>query len=135
MSKLESKIGKIPKKASTIYEFMADFRNFETLLPGDKVQMNHIDDSNIHFKIPALGEVKLEIAEKRPNDLIKISGNASDGSLIHFWAQIKEVGAEDSRIKLTMETKLKPMLQMMANKPLKQLLNTMIEKLESFNFE
>lgn len=135
MGKLESKIGKVSKNADTIYTFMADFRNFESLLPGDKVKVVYLDDSNIHFKIPALGEIKLEIAEKRPNDLIKISGNASDGSLIDFWAQIKEAGPEDSRIKLTMNTQLKPMLQMMANKPLKQLLNTMIDKLESFNFE
>jgi carbon monoxide dehydrogenase subunit G len=45
------------------------------------------------------------------------------------------VAENDTRVKLTLEADLNPMVQMMAKKPLKEFLDKLIDQLEKYNFD
>lgn len=132
--KLESKIGKVNKNQETVYNFLSDFSNFEHLIPADKVKNWESTAESCSFEIDMLGKTGFKIVEKEPFKLIKLTDIEGSKFGFFFWIQIKQMAENDSRIKLTMDVDLNPMMQMMAKKPLQNFLNTLIEQMENMTY-
>ncbi len=133
--KIESRIGKADSGAELIYNFIIDFRNFKNIIPQEKVSDWEADEESCSFKIDTIGTMGMKIFEKEPFKLIKIK---SDPSISQYnftmWIQIKEVDATGSRIKITIEPDINKMLIPMVKSPLKQFVNSLVEKIETFDF-
>ena len=133
--KLESKIGKIESSDERIYNFLTNFENFKNLIPPDKVRNWQSDDSSCSFTIDPIGETGVRIVEKEPCNLIKLT-NLEESSLnFFFWVQLKMLSENDTRIKLTLEANLNPMMQMMAKKPLQDFLDKLVDQLTKYTFQ
>ena len=135
MTTLESRIGKIQSSQENVFNFLSDFNNFKQFVPEDKVDNWKSDNDTCSFKVTGIGDVGLEIIEKEPFDLIKITGNGMANVEFYLWIQLKEVVQEDTRVKLTMKAELNPMLKMVASKPLANFLELMVKYMEEFSFE
>ena len=135
MTKYESRIGHIQSSEEKVYSFLSDFNNFREFIPEDQVQDWKSDADSCSFTIGGMGGVGLEIVERNPCSLIKMTGNGMSQVDFFLWIQLKEAGENNTRVKLTMKADLNPMIQMMAAKPLKNFLNMMVDYMENFSFE
>lgn len=134
MTTFESRIGKIQSSQKAVYSFLSDFNNFEQFIPGDKASDWKSDKNKCSFKVNGIGEVGLEIMEREPDKLIKITGSGMASVEFYMWIQLKELEEHDTRVKLTLKADLNPMIKMVASNPLKNFLEIMITKMESYSF-
>lgn len=132
--RLESKVGVIPKNDQVVYDFLADFNNFRELIPQDKIQNWQSDEDSCRFTVNPIGETGVRIIEREPHKLIKLKGIEESKFDFTFWVQLKQVAEEDTRIKLTLEADLNPMIQMMAKKPLQEFLDKLVDQLSRYSF-
>ena len=134
MIKLESRIGKINNSEENVYNFLSDFNNFKELIPGDKIKDWESSSDTCRFTIESIGEARMQIVEKQPYKLIKVSSQVNNNIDFNFWIQIKQAGDNDTRIKLTIKADVNPMLQMVAKKPLQTFLDSLIDQIEKLPF-
>jgi carbon monoxide dehydrogenase subunit G len=86
------------------------------------------------FTVDGVGKAGLKIIEKEPHSLIKIASDEQTSFDFTLWIQIKEIEPSDSRIKITTEVKLNPMMAAMVKSPLKNLVDTLIDQAEKLSF-
>ena len=132
-TKFESKIGSVNNSKEKLYNFISDFKNFESLIPPDKVKNFLATEEECSFDVEYLGHTGLKIIEKEPYKLVKISGNETEKNKFFLWIQIKEVQPGDSRVKVTLEVDLPPMMKMIASKPLQSFVDTLVDQMEKLN--
>jgi carbon monoxide dehydrogenase subunit G len=134
MSKIESRIGFIKESEERIYSFLSDFNNFKNLVPADKVKNWESNADSCRFTVEGIGPVGLRILEKEPNKLIKITSEGKKPVPFTVWIQIKEVAEKDSRIKITADVDVNPLMIAMIKSPLKSFVDTLVEQAEKMNF-
>ncbi len=135
MLKLESRIGVVPFSDETVFNYLSDFRNFSALIPGDKIKNWEATADTCRFSADMIGEVGFKIIEKEPFKLIKVTGDEHTKYSFFLWIQLKKEGEKDTRIKLTLHAEINPMLQMMAKKPLQNILDMLVDQIEKIRFE
>ncbi len=134
MSKIESRIGVIKHPAEKIYKYISNFDNFKSLIPEGRVKDFESSGDSCRFTVEGIGQAGLRIVEKEPHKLIKISSDEQTAFDFLLWIQIKEVQPGDSRIRITAEVKLNPVMAAMVKKPLKQFVDTLVEQAEKLDF-
>ena len=135
MSKIESKIGVVKQPGEKIYKYISDFNNFQSLIPEDKVKDFESTEDTCSFTVEGIGQAGLKIIEKEPFSLIKISSDEQTSFDFLLWIQIKEVEPSDSRIRITTEVNLNPMMAAMAKKPIKKFVDTLVDQAEKISYE
>jgi carbon monoxide dehydrogenase subunit G len=130
MLKIESCIGIIRESEEKIYTFLSDFNNFRDLVPENRVKNWESTADSCNFNVEGIGSVGLRILEKEPNKLIKISSDGNKPVPFFVWFQIKEVAEKDSRIKITAEVEVNPLMAAMVKGPLKLFVDSLIEQAE-----
>jgi len=134
MTKIESKIGVINQSAEKIFNYISNFDNFRSLIPEDKVKDFESSGDSCRFNVTGVGQAGLKIIEKEPHKLIKISSDEQTSFDFLLWIQIKELEPSNSRIKITTEVELNPMMAAMVKKPLKNFVDTLIDQAEKVNY-
>jgi carbon monoxide dehydrogenase subunit G len=132
--KVESKIGKIEASDEKIYNFLTNFNNFKQMIPADKIKNWQSDETSCRFTVDFVGETGVKILQKEPYSLIKLASIDDSKYNFLFWVQLKKIDSEDTHIKLTMEAKLNPMIEMMAKKPLQEFLDKVVDQLVKYKF-
>lgn len=133
--KIESKIGKSANSDLKIFEFITNFHNFKELLPAGKVSGWEASEDKCSFNVDPLGRTGLRIIEKEPNKLVKMASDPEFSSYqFNIWIQLKKVAEDDTRVKITIEPLVNKMLLPMLKLPLKKLADSIIDKIEGFNF-
>ncbi len=135
MTRIESRIGVVKQPAEKIFNYISNFNNFNQLIPEDKVKDFESTDDTCRFKVEGIGQAGLRIIEKEPHKLIKISSDEETTFDLLLWIQIKEIEPGDSRIKITTEVNLNPMMATMVRKPLKNFIDTLIEQAEKISYD
>ena len=135
MERIVSKIGIVKQPAEKIFNFISNFNNFSQLIPEDKVKDFESTDDTCRFKVEGIGQAGLRIIEKEPHKLIKISSDEETTFDLLLWIQIKEIEPGDSRMKITTEVTLNPMMATMVKKPLKNFVDTLIDQAEKISYD
>jgi carbon monoxide dehydrogenase subunit G len=133
--KIESRIGKITGNDEKAFEFLTDFKNFSGLIPQDRVKDFQATNDTCSFSVPGIGNAGLKIVEKERPKLVKIQADEHTRFDFNLWIQLKKLSENDTRVKITVEPQLNPMIEAMAKKPLKQFVDTLVDHIERFNFE
>ncbi|MEE4196312.1 MAG: polyketide cyclase [Bacteroidales bacterium] len=134
MSKYTSKIGKINQPDEIIYDFLSDFRNFERIIPRDKISGFEAAEESCKFRIDGIGEAGLKTVEKEPHKLIKITSDGKAPFDFSFWIQLKPVEQDKkiTAIRLTMDARLNPMMKMMVGKHLQKGIDALVDHMVTF---
>ncbi len=139
MTTIESTVTKSPYSDEKIFNILSDLSNIERVkdrLPQDKVKNMTFDKDSCSFEIAEapIGPISIRIIEREPNKTIKFG---SDQSPIAFnlWIQLKSVGENDTRMKVTIKADINMMIKMMIEKPLKQGLDKIAEMLASIPYD
>ena len=141
MAKYESSIKQIPYSQSVVYNKLADLSNLEVLkekmgntdIPDeikDKASEEQINKAKevldkmefttdtISIDIAPIGQLVIEIIERQPEKLIKLTSTQSPIP-ITLWIQILPTSETTSKMKLTLEAELNMFMKMMAGNKLK----------------
>ena len=134
--KIESRIGKSSSSDKQIYGFITDFNNFKSLVPADRVSQWESSAEQCSFRVDPVGKATMKIVEKTPFSLVKIA-SVPDFSTYNFtiWIQLKKVDEIDTRVKITIEPHVNKFLLPMIKSPLKQLVDGIVDHIETFNFD
>ena len=135
MTRIESKIGVVKHPAEKIFNYVSNFNNFNQLIPEDKVKDFESTENTCRFKVDGIGQAGLRIIEREPHKLIKISSDEETTFDLLLWIQIKEIKPGDSRMKITTEVNLNPMMASVVKKPLKKFVDTLIDQAEKLSFD
>lgn len=108
-----------------LYEFMGDFNNFKHLLPDDKIENFECTNEQCSFGIKGLMTLTIKIKEKVPKS--RITFETSGLAKFIFTLHINLLQNQTTNVHL--EGDMNPFIKVMAEKPLKELINTMALKL------
>ncbi|HOY37812.1 MAG: hypothetical protein KBB11_02915 [Bacteroidales bacterium] len=130
---VESKVVKVPQHDEKIFNFLSDFRNFNSFIPPDLEEWTS-DAESCSFK--AKGQrISLIFAAKEPFKTIKITSKAENPFEFFFWIQLKAVDSSSTAIKLTIEAELNVIMRNMLEKPAKQMLDKLADALCNLSYQ
>ena len=128
MTKLESNKVVLDKPSATIFNFLIDFNNFEKLMPQQVTNWKSTGE-DCSFTIQGMATLGMKYAEKIPHTEVRIVPNGKVPFDFKLTCLIAET-ATGCEAQLVMDADLNPFLKMMAEKPLTNFLNLLVERLK-----
>ena len=121
---LESPKINVSKSTQEVFNFLTDIKNFETLMPENISKFEVIDEDKFLFALKGMPEIILKKKEVIPPNKIVLgaAGGKIDFSLI---ANIVEVDATTSEVKLDFTGDFNPMMAMMIKSPISKFIETL----------
>ena len=121
---LESPRVTVEKSAQELFDLLCDVKNFEKLMPENIAKFEVIGDDAFIFGLKGMPEIKLVMKEKNaPNKIVL--GAASDKLPFTLVANIDEVSANASGVKLDFEGEFNAMMAMMIKGPIGKFIDTL----------
>jgi hypothetical protein len=119
--------------AEELYHFVTDIRNFVRFIPEDKFSDMIIDKDSCSFNVSMLGKVNIRLRDKKEFTEVVFTGNAMP--INEFTLDIRFCDSEtgSSEVKLIVQAKLNPFLQMLAAEPIKSFMEMLVVEIEKFN--
>lgn len=118
---------KINASEKSVFTFLSDLRNFETLMP-EQVTDYQADFDRCSFTIKGMADLHLLAVERNPFHQIKLIPEGKSPFEFELVANIRNV-SQQTEVRISMSAELNPMLAMMAKRPLQNLVNIMADKL------
>jgi hypothetical protein len=125
MAEFVSEIKTIPGNEADIFEMLSNLSNLENFkdkIPQDKLSDFSFDRDSCSFSVNPIGRVKFSIVEREPFKTIKFMAEESPVEVL-MWIQLKQMGENDTKMKLTVKADLNPFLKPMLSKPLQEGVN------------
>ena len=111
-----------------LFEYIGNMNNMPSVLPEQVVNVT-ADYDNLSFTIQGMGSVALRVNKREPNKFIQL---VPEGKVpFQFALNIYIRGGEQSECYFEIDAQLNPLMQMMASRPLQNLVNMMAEKVEN----
>jgi carbon monoxide dehydrogenase subunit G len=128
MTQLQSDTVQLRKPASEVFAFLSDFNNFSRLMP-EQVTDWRATSEECSFTIKGMASLGMKYAEKIPHSRLRIVPN---GKVPFDFTLVCQLGdtADGSTAQLIMDADLNPFLRLMAEKPLTNFLNLLVNKLK-----
>jgi hypothetical protein len=109
----------------SLFDFMGDFNNFKHLLPDGKIENFECTAEQCSFGIKGLMPLTIKIKEKVP--IVRITFETTGIAKFVFTLHIHFLENQTTNVEL--EGDMNPFIKAMAEKPLRELVNTMATKL------
>ena len=134
MTRFESEIKDVNQPASAIYQVLSNFDNFGHLLPEDKISNWQSFGDSCRFEVVGLGQFGLKIVNKDADKMVKYTADGSVPFNFFLWVQLKEIDSSTTKIKVTLDADLNPMLKMVTSGPLKKFIGLLAEAIASHTY-
>lgn len=118
----------VQKSQKELFDFLADLKNFETLMPAS-IQKFEVDGDSFLFGLKGMPEIRLVLKEKTPYSNITL-GAASSKLDFHLVADINEIDSNSCEAQLDFNGEFNAMMAMMVKKPLTTFIETLTENLK-----
>ena len=129
MVNIKSEKKEINSSAGVIFSFLSDFNNFQNLMPEQIINWQS-DKDTCSFTIKGMADIGMKIEEKIYPEKIKIVSHGKNPFTFELLCFIDYKSENSSMVYLHFNANLNPMLAMMTKKPLQNLVNIMVEKLQ-----
>ncbi len=127
--KVESKKELVQSDAQSIFNYLANFNNFGSMLPEQIENWTSTTDT-CSFAIKGLATLHLNFKNKTPYSQLVIEGTTNLTSekfeLIFDLASVQQTQTE---VVVTFQIDINPMMAMMAKNPLQNFVNVLVQKL------
>jgi carbon monoxide dehydrogenase subunit G len=124
--KVESKIGKNACLDVDLFNFLSDFTKFTRLLPPEHQNKLQVSHEECIINAGVMGNFTLKYIERESPKLIKIGTEGAKESLT-IWIQLKNAGAYDTRIKITMSLEIGMMAKIMIKGKIQQFADSLCD--------
>ncbi|MBO7317044.1 MAG: SRPBCC family protein [Paludibacteraceae bacterium] len=131
MTTYESNIETLNSSAMSAYELFSDLKNLEKFkdrLPTDKIKDIEFDTDSCRFSVDPIGKVGFVIVDKEEGKTIKFGAENSPVEA-NMWIQLKEVGENVTKMKLTIKAELPFLIKSMVDGKLKTFINQLSKAL------
>lgn len=129
--KIVSRVAKLHTPAAPIYRVISDFSFMNKITPpDDKVKILNSDSDSCTISVEGGGQFGMKIIERKENELVKIGTDDAAPFAVNIWIQLKEVEAYDTRLRITLHSKMNPLIKVVAQKPLTNFVESLVDKLE-----
>ncbi|HOG19896.1 MAG TPA: hypothetical protein PKW37_05595 [Salinivirgaceae bacterium] len=129
--KIVSRIAKLHTPSTAIYRMISDFSFLDKITPpDDRVKIVSCNSDMCKIAIEGGGEFTMVIAERKENELVKISNDSNSPFDFKLWIQLKEKVAYETYLRITLHATMNPFMKMVAQKPLTNFVESMVDKLE-----
>lgn len=133
LTTFESRKGDLTCTQSELFDFITDIRNFKQFIPaGASINDLHIDSESCSFSISSMGNVTLNLFEKKPFDKVVYNGTLFQSNSFSLVIDIRENMTGKAEVHLIVASQLNPLMKMVAAKPIENFLGKMIEEMEKF---
>ncbi|MBC3847670.1 SRPBCC family protein [Winogradskyella echinorum] len=114
----------IDKSAEDTFNFLSDVKNFESLMPENISKFEVLENDKFLFALKGMPEIVLKKKEATPNS--KIVLGAAGGKLdFSLTADINEIEADKSEVKLSFNGEFNAMMAMMIKGPISKFIETL----------
>jgi len=121
---LESPKVTLDKSPEDTFKFLADVKNFETLMPENISKFEVLENEKFLFQLKGMPEIILKKKEEVPFN--KIVLGAAGGKLdFSLTANITRAEQDKSDVQLTFEGEFNAMMGMMIKGPIKKFIETL----------
>lgn len=122
MTEFVSDIKTIPHNDGDVFRVLSDLSKLELVkdkVPQDKIKDFKFDSNSCSFNVSPVGEVRFEVIEREPNKLVKFkSVNLPFETFL--WIQLISKDENDTKLKITVRSKINPLMKGMVSKPLQE---------------
>ncbi len=120
-----------PTLSSTelLFNFLSDFKNFELILPEDKVENFEYTNQSCSFNIKGITAMTIKMVEKKPYDLIIFETDGLAKFNFNLKVNFKNSHENFGQCQIDLIGEMNPFILKMVEKQLTQLVNTMSLKL------
>lgn len=127
--KIKSKEGRINRSANEVFDYLSDMNNFKNLLPEDKISNWESDKDSCSFKIQGATTISFVIdSSEEPNLIHMISGNNAP---FEFKLDVHLNEMDGVTIGYQeFEADINMFMKMMVEKPLKNLFDFIVDRLQ-----
>lgn len=121
---LESPKISVSKSPETVFEFLADVKNFKSLMPENISKFEVLSEDTFVFALKGMPEIILKKKEVTPPNKIILgaAGGKIDFSLI---GNITQIDDENSEVQLLFSGDFNPMMAMMIKGPISKFIETL----------
>ncbi len=123
-----SKTVKIGNSDERIFNFISDFRNISRMIPPDVKDWNATENT-CTFSVKGQA-VTLEMVDKEPFKVIKISGTDKSPYKFNIWIQLKGLSAYETAARIVVKAELNMIMRAAVKKPLQQGMDQLVEYLK-----
>ena len=113
-----------------LFEYISNMNNMPPVLPEQVVNIT-ADNDNLSFTIQGMGSVALRVSKREPNRFIQLLPEGKVPFQFALNIYIRNISESESECCFEIDAKLNPLMQMMASRPLQNLVNMMAEKVEN----
>ncbi|MFA6950166.1 MAG: hypothetical protein WCQ70_05720 [Lentimicrobiaceae bacterium] len=129
MTSFNSEPVSIKRNSHLVFDFLADFHNFEKLMPSQVTDWRSDGDS-CSFNIQNMATLAMRYEQKVPFSHIKIISEGKSPFSFDLQCFIEPSTVESCIVNLQLNASLNPMLKMMVSKPLSNFINILAHKLQ-----
>lgn len=129
MTRIESDAVTVSKTSQEIYTFLSDFNNFQQLMPEQVTNWKSTSEE-CSFTINGMATLGMRIVEKTPHSMIKAAKHGTAPFDFTLTCLMDDKGSE-TQVRLVFDADLNPMLRMMAQTPLTNFLNLLVQRLKA----
>ncbi len=106
MQKYESKISRSNRLACDLYDRFSNAEMLARMFPQDQFQLVEVTPDRCLFESKQYGQVGFQIVDREENKMVKFADVNGKPFGFFLWFQFKEVGAYDTRIRVTLHIDL-----------------------------
>ncbi|MBT8210721.1 MAG: SRPBCC family protein [Eudoraea sp.] len=125
---IESPKKTIGKSSKDVFEFLAEPKNFEVLMPDNVDKFEVVNPDTFLFALKGMPEIALRKKEEIPNSKV-VLGAASEKLPFTLTAHISETGETQSEVYLSFEGEFNAMMAMMIKTPITNFIGTLSENM------
>lgn len=126
---LESPKIKLNTPQENVFNFLAEVKNFEKIMPKSIEKFESLDAESFLFQLKGMPVLKLVLKEKVSAHKI-VLGAKSDKLPFQLVADIQAVTESTSEFQLLFEGEFNAMMSMMIKSPIQKFINSLSENLE-----
>ena len=134
IEKYVSEVKIIASPQESVYNYLSNLKNLEPLFdpnrltelknqypdtPDIKLDNFRATTDECSFSINPLGNIGVQIIEREPYSIIKLTGNQAVPFQVNCWIQLLPVDAGSCKVKITLHADLSPMIKMLVGRHLK----------------
>ena len=122
----------VSKPEEEVFKFLTNFNNYEKLMPEQVIKWES-DEVSGRFTIKDLTEIGMRIESSTPYNLVRLSSDGKVPFDFTLTFHLDENAEANTLVHIEFEGKVGGMIAMMAKRPLTNLVNHMVEKIQQLH--
>lgn len=132
MTRLESNTITVQRSAEHVFAFFSDMPNIGRIMP-EQVEQFVSQGDTCHFTIKGMASLGLRFEEKKAPISIVMAQHGKAPFALKLICQIDPIDQNQCTVKLVMDADLNPFLKMVAEKPLTNFLNLLLQRFQDLD--